>query len=380
MANTIVTMQNIAREVLIQLKENLIMPATINKSYSNDFINKGDTIQVEKPAVFVADEFGETINLQDVTESSVTVKMDTIADVSFAVTAKEKALSMPNFSTKYLKSAAQAIAEKVNQDGLSLYKDVPYFYGTAGTTPDALADIAGPRGMLNNQKAPMMDRNFAWSPDAETKLIQLDAIVNADKSGSTAALRAGAIGDVYGFTNYMSQAVKTHTAGGYTALDDVDITSGALGATSVKMESTAGASTAKLLKGDLFTVDGYQYVVTEDTAAAVSGDIAVVNIYPGLHAAFGDLDDATVTFADESAGAHVANMAYQKDAFLFVTRPLDDPSDAGVKSYVARDEASGLALRVTEAYDISTKKTTISIDMLYEYVTAYPELAVTVLG
>ena len=152
MSNTFLTVQEIGREILPLLKENLIMPMTVNRNYSQDFIGKGDTILVEKPAVFVADEFGSTINLQDISETSVTVKMDKIADVSFSITAKDLALSMPQFKTKYLASAAQAIAEKINQDGLKLYKDIPYFYGTSGTTPDALSDFTGPRKVLNDNR------------------------------------------------------------------------------------------------------------------------------------------------------------------------------------------------------------------------------------
>jgi len=352
---------------------------TVNLDYSDAFVGKGDTIIVEKPAVFVADEFGSTINLQDVTEPSVAVKMETIADVSFAFTAKEKALTMPKFRTKYLVSAARAIAEKVNADGLGLYKDIPYFTGTAGTTPDALEDFALAEKGLNDNKAPMEERTAVWDTAAKAKFQVLDAIVHADKSGTTEALRRGAIGEVAGFKNLMSQAVKVHTAGGYTALADVTITTGAAGASSIVLTSDAGSSTATLLKGDLFTLDGGQYVVTADTAAAIAG-VVTVEIYPALPVAFGDMTSVTVAFADVSARAHVANLAYQKDAFIFVTRPLDDPSSEGVNSYVTRDPESGLSLRVTSQYDITTKKTTMSVDFLYEYVTAYEELAEVVLG
>ena len=377
MANSVLTLQNIAREMLPLLKENLVAPMTMNMDYSEDFIGKGAEILVEKPAVFVADEFGGNINLQDVNEKSVLVKMDTIADVSFACSAKELALSMTQFKTKYLKSAASAIAQKINQDGLALYKSIPYFTGAAGTTPDALEDFANAEKILNDNLAPMGERSAIWSTAAKAKFQVLDAIVGADKSGTTAALRLGSIGDVAGFQNYMSQAVKTHTAGGYTALADVTITTGAAAATSIVLTSTAAASTATLLEGDLLTLDGNQYVVTADTAAAASG-VVTVAIYPALEKAFGDMTAVTVAFADVSAGAHVANLVYNKDAFIFVTRPLDLPGDK--EAYVVSDAESGLSLRVVMGYDMTTKKSTMSIDILYDYVTAYEELAAVVLG
>lgn len=375
MANTAITMQNIARELLPLLKENLVMPMTVNVDYSDDFVGQGDTIQVEKPAVFVADEFGGSINLQDVTEKSVSVKMDTIADVSFAFTAKEKALTMTQFREKYLGSAARAIAEKVNQDGLALYADIPYYTGVSGTTPDGLEDFANAGKVLNDNKAPIGMRYGAWDTSATAKFQTLDALVNADKSGTTRALREGAIGNVFGFENHMTQAIKTHTAGTFAAVA-TPLTDGvtAAGATSIVMDGGAGTET--ILVGDIFTIGTQQYVATANATA--SGGEVTVPVYPEVPEEIAD--GTAVVFPDKTAHAHVANLAYQRDAFIFVNRPLDDPSGTGANSYVVRDPESGLSLRVTEAYDISSKKTTMSIDFLYEYVTAYPELATRVLG
>jgi hypothetical protein len=381
MSNNFIAMQNIARELLPLLKENLVMPATVNRNYSGDFIGKGNTIIVEKPAVFVADEFGGTINLQNIVEPSVAVKMDKIADVSFAIEQKELALSMSEFKTKYLASAANSIAEKINRDGLSLYKRVPFFTGTAGTTPSTITAFTQARKTLNDNKVPLMDRYAAWDTAAEAKFLELDAILNAEKSGSTEALRAGAIGDIVGFKNYMSQAIPTHTAGTYTSLADVKATvniasNGQLTDRTpysvMSFASTAGASTGTLKAGDLLTVAGKKYVVLEDVAAAVAGATSA-KVYPALKA---NITTQDVTFADVTAGGHVANLAYHKDAFIFVTRPLAPYSDK--ESYTVQNE--GWSIRVSIWSDPTTKKTMMSLDVLYDYVCAYPELAAIVLG
>ena len=181
----------------------------------------------------------------------------------------------------------------------------------------------------------------------------------------------------------MSQAVKTHTAGGYAALADVAATcdvsaANAVDATTgftysaVTLESTAGASTAKLLKGDLLTIDGKGYVVIEDTAAAIAGDVTA-KIFPALSE---DITAEAVTFPDVSAGGHVANLAFNRNAFGFVTRPLEPA--IGVDSSVTN--FGGLTMRVTMGYDMDTKKQIMSIDVLYGYAPLYPELAVRILG
>lgn len=382
MANSFLTSKEIARQALPILQDQLVFPALVNPNYSQVYAKKGDTIQVERPAVFIADEFGTSINLQDINPFPVLVKMDKIADVSVEVTAKQMALEMEDFNRQVLAPAVVAIAEKVNTDGLGLYTWVPNYEGLSGVTPDALQDIANARKALNNAKAPMMDRYAVWNPDADSKLSIVDAIVNAEKSGSTAALREGAIGRVQGINNYMSQAVKTHTAGAYTALDDVtatvDITNNTVDTlsgftySSALLESAAGASTAKLLKGDLLKIGTKQYTVIEESAAAIAGDVTV-KLFPALTA---DITAEAVTFPDLSAGGHVANLAFNRNAFGFVTRPLEPA--IGVDSTVT--SFGGLTMRVTMGYDMDTKKQIMSIDLLYGYAPLYPELAARILG
>ena len=388
MANSFLTSQEIARAALPILQDNLVMPALANVNYSGTYAKKGDTVQVKRPSVFVADEFGSTIDLQEINPYPVLVKMDKIADVSVEVTASEMALEMADFEQDVLRPAVVAIAEKINADGLNLYKWVGAWEGTSGATPDGLDDIANARKALNNAKAPTSERFAVWDPNADAKLSIVDAIVNADKSGSTEALREGAIGRVQGINNYMSQAVKTHVAGGYTALTDVKLTADVSAVNAVDattgltytlgaFTSTAGASTAKLLAGDLILVtdnDGVKHQVTviADTASAIAGVVSA-KIYPALPT---DVTAVAVTFPDVTARGHVANLAFNKNAFGFVTRPLEPAMGAESST----TNFGGLTLRVTFDYNISTKKTIMSIDCLYGWAPLYTDLAARILG
>lgn len=112
MANTYLTMKNIAREALPILVNNLVFPNLVHQDYSNDFVGMGDTIQVKKPPIYTAKDFDGTIDVQDATFGSVDVKMDKIADVSLEVTSKELALTMPQFCEQVIEPMAAAIAEK----------------------------------------------------------------------------------------------------------------------------------------------------------------------------------------------------------------------------------------------------------------------------
>lgn len=368
MANTFITLQEIARSALPRLIENLVFPNLVYKDYSNEFArNLGDTIQVRKPVVLEAKEFDAAsgVEMQDIQEDSVPVKLDKIATVDVEFSAIESATNLNDLNRQFLEPAAVALAQKINSDGMELYADIPYMAGTAGTTPDGLDDLAALREKLNENKVPVSPRYALWDTAADGKLVTVPAIVNAEKSGSTAALREGSLGRVMGLENYMSQAVKKHTKGTLSAEVKPKSATSA-GATTLTLSATSVTGT--LVKGDLLTILGDSYVVTE-TATAASNEITV-NIYPALKKS---VTTATVVAL---TGDHTANLGFHPNAFAFVTRPLVQPS--GVESYVTA--YNGVTLRVTKGYDMKYKKELLSMDVLYGYKTMYPELAVRYLG
>lgn len=370
MANEFITVKEIARQVLPRLIENLVFPNLIHKDFSEEFVTgKGATIQVKKPVILTAKEFNESegTSAQDVKEESVDVTLDKLATVDVEFGAIQRATNVDDLNRLFLEPAAVALAEKINSDGLFLYKDIPYVVGAAGTTPSKLTDLANVRKVLNTNKVPVAGRVAVWDPEADANFTTIDAIVNAEKSGSTAALREGSIGRVFGLDNYMAQGVKQH-ATGITKATDVKVNGKVTaGATSLSIDGTA--LTGKLVKGDVITIKKRNYVVTEDTEAASANAITNIKVYPALPEI---ADDTVVTLVS----GHTANLAFNPMAFAFVTRPLVAP--AGVESYVT--SYNGITLRVVRGYDMKYKKEMLSMDVLYGYKTMYPELATRVLG
>lgn len=368
MAHEFITIQEIARNTLPRLMENLVFPNLVHKDYSGDYArNLGDTIQVRKPVVLEAKEFDQAAGVtpQDIVETSVPVTLDKIATVDIEITAIQGATNINDINRQFLEPAAVALAQKINSDGLGLYADIPYIGGTAGTTPSSLDDLANVRKLLNANKVPVSPRYALWDTEADAKLVTVPAIVNAEKSGSTGALREGSLGRVMGLDSYMSQAVKRHTKGTLSAAVKPKATTNA-GAKTLTLSATAVTGT--LVKGDLLTILGDTYVVT-DTATAASNEIAV-NIYPALKKGVGT---ATAVAVTEN---HTANLGFHPSAFAFVTRPLVKPS--GVDSYVT--SFNGVSLRVVQGYNMTYKKEMLSMDVLYGYKTMYPELAVRYMG
>lgn len=83
-------------------------------------------------------------------------------------------------------------------------------------------------------------------------------------------------------------------------------------------------------------------------------------------------------YVDQNADtAGVAGMAFHKNAFAFVTRPLALPQGAANAAIVNYD---GFGLRVVQGYDLNTKTDTISIDMICGVKTLNANLAAVIAG
>lgn len=380
MSNSFVTSKQIAERALPQLMEKIKALGLVQSGvYDSAFANKtGDTIQIRKPTRGSVVDGSSDISgsIQDVGDTNVEMTLNIQDTYPVALTSKEQALNLDDMERQVIIPAVTKIAESINLNLLNLYKDIPNFTGTSGTTPSTLATVADSRKVLQKNLAPSENRSFIFDPDAEAAYLQLDSLVEVDKSGTSSSLRDAVIGRVYDIMMVSDTMVPTHTAGLYSALADVTITAGALGATSITLASTAGASTATLLKGDIFTLDGVQYTVTADTAAAIAGDIATVSIYPALPKAFGDMDTVTVAFADVTAKAHVPNLMFQRDAFAIAMGTLAEMpgADNSTVSY------GGFSIRVVSSYDFNNDKAMIRFDVLYGVKTTMPELACRVLG
>ena len=204
MANTILTPEIIAREALMVLRNNAVMANLVHRDYSSEFVaGVGDTVTIRKPATFQAKEFASTIEVQDATETGVAVKMDKLLDVSFAVTAKQMALDIENFSAQLLVPAMQAFADKIDSYLLGLKADITSKH-TA--TEDMHSDIVDTRAYLTQNAAPLADRRFVYNSATEAKLLKTDLFVNASKVGDEGtALREASLGRKFGMDFYVDQ-------------------------------------------------------------------------------------------------------------------------------------------------------------------------------
>ncbi len=365
-----------AQEALIVLENNLVLANLVHRDFEQTAARAGDVINTRRPAGFIARDFEETagIDLQDASAVNVAVELNRYKDVSFALPSKASSMSAASLVEEFIVPAMSAHAQAVDADLAGLYRDLYHVHGTAGTTPDGVEDIVGVRRVLNANKVPLERRRLVIDEEAEYKFLQIPAFHEADKVGDQGtALREASLGRKFGLDVYMDQNIAAHQPG--TWLDDscsaaVNSASCAEGGSSCPIDGLTSGGTIK--KGDLFRVagDSTAYTVAEDAVAADGA--AVVKFAPTARTAWAD--NAAITVI----GAHKANLAFHRNAFALVTRPLAPPLGGNVRSTVM--SYNGIGLRVSIGYDMQFKQDVVSIDLLYGVKTLDPELGVRLLG
>lgn len=210
MPNTFLTPTVIAKEALMILQNNAVMPNLVYRDYSGDFNGKqGDTITVRKPAHFDAKHFTDTITTQEVKETGVPVKLDNVLDVSFGVTAKEMSLSIQDFSTQLLQPAMMAFLQELDKmiikEAIKVTNEVKTAAKATAVDVDNLIDA---RKFLTKHAAPLADRRFVCNTDTEADLLKNKDFVSAAVVGDDGtALRDASLGRKYGLDMYVDQNV-----------------------------------------------------------------------------------------------------------------------------------------------------------------------------
>lgn len=211
MANTFLTPDIIAREALATLYEDLVMAALVHRDFSSEFDGAvGDTITVRKPTTFTAQEFTSTISVQNATETGVPVVLDTLLDVSFAVTAKDMALEIQDFGAQLLAPAMEAHAQAIDDKLLTLRDDVVAQVGdgTSTHTWDDGKVLIDARKTLSEAKVPQSERRAVVGPSIAAEWLDDELFVQADQSGSTQALTEANLGRKFQFNVFEHNGIS----------------------------------------------------------------------------------------------------------------------------------------------------------------------------
>lgn len=409
MANSILTPSVIAKEALMQFKNGMGFSANVDKSYSKDFAKKGAKIgtseKIRKPNRFTVSN-GATYAVQDVTEDSVTLSINTQKHVGFDFLSSDLTLSIDDFSNRYLKPGALALVNQVDVDGLTMAAQNVYnAVGTAATTPSALLTYLQAKQKVLESSGPMDDSySFLINPAASTSIV--DALKGLFQDGDSISkqYKRGVMGVAAGGEWMVAQSIYQSTSGqrGGTPLMNGTTVSGA--STLVTNGWTAAVAN-RLKAGDVFTVAGVnkcnpitkadtgilqQFVVTADVASDGSGN-ATIPISPTIYST-GSLQNVTAVPLTGAAlsfvlgGASVGtsaitahNLFMHEQSFGLAFVPLEKPEGVHF-SAVETDPDTGISIRIVRDFDFSNDKFRCRMDVLYGWAALRPEWACKILG
>ncbi|MFJ9558280.1 P22 phage major capsid protein family protein [Nocardiopsis sp. NPDC101807] len=230
MANAFLTPDVIAQAALATLYETTVMANLVHRDYSPEFVPKvGGKVTIRKPAVFEATEFNQAsgITIQDANEDEVLVELNHFADVSFAVTSRDRTLDIEDFSMQLLDPALEAISQKIDRDLLTLRDDVTQEVGVvAGDVMHAWSDprtLIDAGRVLDEANVPERDRRAVVGPLMAANWVSDPLFHEADKRGTTEGLIEAGIGRKFGFDTYKTQNIKRPTPGAGVSTTEVGV-------------------------------------------------------------------------------------------------------------------------------------------------------------
>lgn len=403
MANTLLTISMITREALRVLENNLTFTKGVNRQYDDRFgvegAKIGTVLNVRKPPRYVG-RTGSALSVEDATETQVAVTLDTQFGVDINFTSEDLALKIDDFSKRFITPAVATIANKIDNTGLALYKDVYNSVGAPGTTPNTLLTYLQAGVKLDNNAAPMDgQRSVVITPLMQATIV--DALKGLFQQASAIAnqYRRGQMGTAIGFDWFMDQNCNTHTVGplGGTPLVNGSTSSGA---TTLVTDGWTSAAAARLKKGDIFTIAGVnsvnpqsrqstgesaQFVVTADVSSDGSGNLTAA-ISPAITSsgAFQTVDalpadNAALTIVGTGAATGSQGLLHHKDAFTLAMADLPLPQGTDMAARVSDDQL-GMSIRLIRDYDINNDKFPCRLDVLYGWAALRPELACRIQG
>ena len=355
---------------------------------------------------------GPALSVEDFNETSIPVVLDTQFHVDTQFTTQDLSLSMDLFSSRVLKPAIAAIANKIDRDGLVMAKNATAnIVGVPGSPPSGLLTYLTAGAYLDAEGAPR-DGQRAVVVEPFTAATIIDSLKGLFIPPKTLEdqFKKGVMGrDSAGMNWKLDQNVVSQTFGswattaGTLTANTTGLFTGALqaGWASNSTITLTSSQALTLNQGDVIQIAGVVAANPQNRQAygsnrlrsfvvntTVTGNGAVVvNVSPAIIVA-GQFQNvqvvttsatATVTpynIATGTANSVVSpqNILFHKHAFTFACADLQLPEGVHFAGR-ASDKDVGLSIRIVRQYTINNDSIPTRLDVLYGWRPLYPELS-----
>ena len=292
MANTYLTIGMVTKESLRVLVNNLAAAKRVNREYDDKFgvegAKIGTILNVRRPPRYLT-ALGQALVIEDATETSVPVVLNTQRHLGLAFSSVDLALSIDEFSKRFIRPGISTLANYIDFDVLGQFLNAFNEIGTPGTVPNLALTYLQVGQRLSEMSVPVQDRCVVISPGMNAVIV--DALKGLFQSSERIREQydEGMMGEGLGFDWYMDQNVRVQQVGAYAGGSGPQV-NGA-GQTGSVIATNGWPNAAILNQGDIITFAGVyavnaqnrqstgalaQWVVTQNVTA--SGNAANVPI------------------------------------------------------------------------------------------------------
>lgn len=359
----------IAAEALRHLEDALVIGPLCARDTTSEFTNRsngwkvGDTVSFRTHGEYDVKDFTSTITAQDITSTSRAMQIEKHYDISVEVTAREAALELDSFSDQVLRPATYKLAESVDTYLGTKIKQAAGLYVSDTLFADA-ADIALARKAAILQQL-SMDRFCLVDLSTEATLLGQTWFNQSQTRGAAgeSTLYSGNMGHVMGMDFFSSVAFPSdsHTAGTLVTTTNNDGGANNLpGDTTLTVAAadSGGTTDFTVNAGDRLSIAGVRRplvvknaIADADTSTSIELVDPIIELIP---------DGAAVTVVG-SGQSLTFNGAIFDDRSLAVAFPMLDLPEDRVAAVASNN---GVSIRIVKGYDLSSKKTTMSLDLL----------------
>ena len=390
MANTLLTVSQITRKAAMTLHQKSTLIRSVNRQYDSEFGKSGgkigDTLRVRLPNQYTY-RSTLTYSAVDVAEDKVDLPVSTVGGVDMQFTSQDLALSLDDFSERFIEPAVSVIAANVESTFFTnMYKKVYNVVDGDGAS-FAFTHLNSARQVLTDNLAPAAKRYAVLGTSHATKFMNDTKGLFHSASNIEDQYTEGLIGRTAGFDVMESTIIADHTTG--TAAKTTGYLSN--GATQSGSTITVDTGTTSFLVGDVITFAGVfrvhpetkvstgvlqQFVITANSGTSATS----LAISPAI-VATGSKQNVSNTVADNSAVTKVGaaasellngSLAFYRDAFAFVTADLPMPKGTDMAASSTYD---GVTVSLVRDFDIATRDFKTRLDVLYGFAAIRPQLA-----
>lgn len=219
MANSLLTIDMVTTQMLVELKNRLVLGRLVNTQWDSqvDDPKIGGSIRIRRPVYYTSTAGPDiTGDLLDTTQRNATLTLDQNPVVPLQFTQNELTLEMTEFASRILAPAADRIAQDVESAiATEAMNKFAFVTGTPGTPPSTSGSVGDASAILSNAGVPFSDRWGAYAPDAAIDISDSLKTLFSQPIARD-ALTDSRMGRIHRIDMHESQSIGRHTNGTFT--------------------------------------------------------------------------------------------------------------------------------------------------------------------